>query len=167
MKGKINRQLTAQLAISVGICVLLSYILAPAYYQTMTACIASLLCTQDTPVSSWKAGLIRLLITFIGGVAGIGVVGLDLLFDNFWIFVILCAAGVFVTIMLCGIANTPAISARIGAVTFVLVTLTRKGTDRIFYAAFRFASTLCGVLVVMLVTAAFAAWKKCRAVHGC
>lgn len=64
--------------------------------QTMTSCIACLLCCQDNEKISFKSGVNRLIITVIGGGIGIVVVFLDDMIGNKW----------FLTVMIvtCGFA---------------------------------------------------------------
>lgn len=120
--------------------------------QKMTACIACLLCCQDNLQISRKAGINRLIITAIGGIAAIAVVLIDNAAGNEWLMAVMVAAGVLVTLLLCKAAKVPYINARIGGVTFVLVACTLSGNARIWYAVFRFISTIYAVLIVMLVT---------------
>jgi len=126
--------------------------------QNMTACIACLLCCQDNTKISFLSGVNRLIITMIGGGVGIIVIILDNLIGNDWIMVMMVAIGIIVTLYLCKIAKVPYINARIGGVTFILVTTTFSGTGRIWYALFRLVSTFFGVMVVLLVTYLF---QKC------
>lgn len=123
--------------------------------QKMTACISCLLCCQDNVPVSKKAGINRLIITAIGGLVGIAVICIDNVLGNPWIMVLMIALGILVTLFLCKAAKVPYINARIGGVTFILVTCTLSGTARIWYGIFRFVSTFYSVLIVLLVTWAF------------
>lgn len=120
--------------------------------QKMTACIACLLCVQDTAGISRKAGVNRLIITAIGGIIGVGAAAADNIIGNPWFMAVLVFVGILLTLVLCKMAKVPYVNARIGGVTFILVSCTFQGNARIFYAAFRFVSTFYGVLVVLLVT---------------
>lgn len=120
--------------------------------QKMTACIACLLCCQDDTKISFKAGVNRMIITAIGGAAGILAVVINNYFPNEWLLVLVVAVGILLTLFLCKAAGVPYINARIGGVTFILVALTLNGNARIVYAVFRLISTFYGVLVVLLVT---------------
>ncbi len=160
---KIIERLDVQIAVSVVICYLTGALLNALnvkaavgnmnleIIQKMTACITCLLCCQETRTAEKKAGINRLIITAIGGIMGIGVVALDNLIGNRWILAVLIFAGILLTFLLCKVAKVPYVNARIGGVTFVLVTLTLSGPARMVYAALRFVSTLYGVLVVTLV----------------
>lgn len=128
--------------------------------QKMTACISCLLCCQDNTRISCKAGVNRLIITAVGGAVGIAVVLLDNQINNPWIMVCMIALGILMTLFLCKAAKVPYINARIGGVTFVLVSCTLAQSARIWYAVFRFASTLYAVLVVLLVTWIFGMFQK-------
>ena len=123
--------------------------------QKMTACISCLLCCQDNVPISKKAGINRLIITAIGGLVGIAVICIDNVLGNPWIMVLMIALGILVTLFLCKAAKVPYINARIGGVTFILVTCTLSGTARIWYGIFRFVSTFYSVLIVLLVTWVF------------
>lgn len=120
--------------------------------QKMTACISCLLCCQDSTPVSLKAGINRLIITAVGGGVGIAVILLDNAVDNEWLMVVFIAAGILLTLFLCKAAKVPYINARIGGVTFILVTCTLSGTARIWYGIFRFVSTFYAVVIVLLVT---------------
>lgn len=119
--------------------------------QKMTACITCLLCCQDTQPISKKAGINRLIITAIGGIVAIAVIALDDLLQNQWLLVVLVFLGILLTLFLCKAAKVPYINARIGGVTFILVSTTLTGSSRMIYGIFRFVSTFYGVLIVLLV----------------
>lgn len=120
--------------------------------QKMTACISCLLCCQDTVKISFKAGVNRLIITAIGGGLAIAAIFLDDLAGAEWLMVILAVVGVLLTLFLCKCAKVPYINARIGGVTFILVSCTLSGPARIWYGVFRLVSTFYGVFVVLIVT---------------
>ena len=120
--------------------------------QKMSACISCLLCCQDNVPVSRKAGINRLIITAIGGLSGIVVICMDNVLGDPWIMTGMIALGILATLLLCKAARVPYINARIGGVTFILVTCTLSGTARIWYGIFRFVSTFYSVLIVLLVT---------------
>ena len=159
--------LDIRMAVAVLVCFLVSTICSKAgltlsvegrnieVVQKMTMCIACMLCCQDNTKISWRAGVNRIIITFIGGLVGICVIFLDNLIGNDWVMAILVMLGILVTLFLCKAAKVPYINARIGGVTFILVTCTFQSTARIYYGCFRLLSTIIGVLIVMLVTWCF------------
>lgn len=156
--------LDMRIAVAATICVLTAVLLNALHLhftygemkleiiQKMTSAIACLLCCQDNFTISKKTGINRLIITFVGGIVGIAVILLDGLFHNQWILAMLIFAGLLLTLMLCKCAGVPYINARIGGITFILVSCTLAGRARIWYAIFRFISTFYGVLIVLLVT---------------
>ena len=77
---------------------------------------------------------------------------IDNVLGNPWIMTGMIALGILATLFLCKAAGVPYINARIGGVTFILVTCTLSGTARIWYGIFRFVSTFYSVLIVLLVT---------------
>ncbi|MDR1468395.1 MAG: FUSC family protein [Spirochaetaceae bacterium] len=151
-----------EIALASGICLSLAGLIPE--FQAMTACIATLLCVQEGLKPSLKAGMVRLIVTAVGGLIGILVVLADVYAANHWVFIFLIMIGLVLTLFGCKLAGTPAFNARIGGVTFILVVLTKTGTDRIAYALFRLLSTLYGVAVVLIVTAVFSFFHMKRAI---
>jgi uncharacterized membrane protein YgaE (UPF0421/DUF939 family) len=147
-----------KIAVAIGLCLLMALVIPE--FQTMTACIATLLCVQTSVKESWKASLTRLVITTIGGIVAILVILVDNAVGNPWLFMSLIMLGIILTLFCCKLAKVPAFNARIGGVTFILVVLTRTESERIDYALFRLLSTIYGVLVVMIVAAIFAVFSK-------
>lgn len=159
--------LDIRIMITVGICFITANLLGSLGFrftwdgmqleiiQRMTACIACLLCCQDTAKISRTTGINRLIITAIGGAIGILVVLADSAAGSPWLLTAMICSGVLLTILLCKAAGVPYMNARIGAVTFVLVACTLSGPARIFYAVFRWISTVYGVLVVLAVSMVF------------
>lgn len=150
-----------QMALAIGLCCLL-YMLEDRL-QVMTACIAVLLCVQDSFTASFKAGLTRLEITFAGGFVAVLVV----LFQEYVsasaaTSVIAVMLGVLLTFLCCRLMRVPVFSNRIGAVTFILVVFTRPGIGRVEFAVIRWFSTLVGVLAVLLVTFAVQKLRRCE-----
>jgi uncharacterized membrane protein YgaE (UPF0421/DUF939 family) len=145
--------LDIKMALATGICLLIGNIIPE--FQAMTACITTLLCVQENVKPSLKAGIIRLVITAIGGFAGILVVLADDAAGSSLLFIFLVMLGLVITLFSCRLAKIPVFNARIGGVTFVLVVLTKQGQDRIPYAVFRLLSTFYGVFAVLLITAVF------------
>ena len=158
--------LDARIALSVLVCCLVSAALTALdlkvpvgemrldVIQKMTACISCLLCCQDGPDATRKAGAMRVLVTAVGGACGVAVVAIDLtLGSNPWILALLMAAGMVPTLCLCRLAGAPAFNARIGAISYLLVAATLSGPARLWYALFRVLSTVFGAVVVWGVTA--------------
>jgi uncharacterized membrane protein YgaE (UPF0421/DUF939 family) len=143
-----------QIALAAGICLLIAPLIPE--FQAMTACITVLLCVQDSAKTSWKAGIIRLIVTAAGGLAAVLVILIDNAAGNSRVFIIMTAIGLIITLAGCKLARVPLFNARIGGVTFILVVLTKSGTDRIYYAIFRLLSTFYGIIVVMAVSVVFA-----------
>jgi hypothetical protein len=139
-KGEIGK-LDVGMAVSVGICLVLAHFVPS--FQPMTACIATHLCLQENVKVSWKAGRTRMVITAIGGTAGIAVVILDESLGNQWLFIAFSMVGIVLTLAGCKLARVPRFSGRTGAVTFVLVARPRFGfeqinhAERVTYAIFR------------------------------
>jgi uncharacterized membrane protein YccC len=112
--------------------------------------------------SSFKAGLIRLVVTAIGGLAGILVIFLDNRAGNPQFFIVLVMAGLLLTLFIGKLAKVPPFNTRIGGVTFIIVVLTKTGTEKIYYAAFRLLSTLYGVIAVIVTMAIFVLFGKIK-----
>ncbi len=123
--------------------------------QKMTCCITCFLVCQDNTKVSLRAGINRLIITFIGGAVAICIIAINNATGSDWLQMILIVLGVVLTLYLCKLAKVPYVNARIGCVTLILVSCTLGSTARIWYGIFRLVSTLFGVLVSLLVTWVF------------
>jgi uncharacterized membrane protein YgaE (UPF0421/DUF939 family) len=157
-KGSLISKIDVQIVLSAGLCVALAGRIPE--FQAMTACITTLLCVQEGTAPSWKAGLVRLLVTAVGGLAGILTVFIDELAGLSRPAVPIVTAGLLLTLFGCKLARAPLFNARIGGVTFILVVLTKTGPSRIYYSFFRLLSTLYGVMAVITVTAVFSFIEK-------
>lgn len=145
--------LDIRMSLAVALCIVTGFFVPRL--QVMTTCISCLLVTQDTSLICWKAGITRLIVTAIGGFVGVAVVALEMLVPTRWMVILLSAVGVSLTLMGCRLVKVPPFNARIGAVSFILVTLTLAGTEpRMMYAFIRLLSTFYGVIVVLLVNLA-------------
>jgi uncharacterized membrane protein YgaE (UPF0421/DUF939 family) len=150
-KSVLLNKIDIEIALASGICLVAANFIPN--FQAMTACIATLLCVQEGVKPSLKAGIMRLIVTAIGGIVGIVIVLLDVYAAGQRLFVVLIMLGVTAVLWGCRLAGIPAFNARIGGVTFILVVLTKTGSERIPYALFRLFSTLYGVAAVLLVAA--------------
>lgn len=167
MENKLVSRLDVRIAVSAAICILTATILNALnlkftygemkleILQKMTAAITCLLCCQDDAKISWKSGVNRVIITFIGGIIAIAAVLLDGVTQNQYLFVVYAFVGILLTLILCKCAKVPYVNARIGGVTFILVACTLSGNARIWYSIFRLISTMYGVVISMLVTWVF------------
>ncbi|NLO84286.1 MAG: hypothetical protein GX096_02500 [Clostridiales bacterium] len=161
IKGARLEALDWKLAVAVLICLYASQMVSWIHY--MPACFAAILCMQDTVAVSWKTGLNRLILTAVGGLVGIVVLLADSLIGNQWIFLLLAAAGVLVTIIGCKLVRLNYIFIRISCITFLIVIMFNRGSNGLQYAFMRLIGTLFGVLVAVLVTAAFQKLGKKKA----
>lgn len=163
-KKEMITMLDVRIAVAAGICFLTSTVLNHLgikfafgemnleVIQKMTACISCLLCCQDTAKVSLKAGINRLIITAVGGGVGAAVILIDNAVKIDWLMAVLVTGGVLITLFFCKCTGVPYVNARIGGVTFILVSCTLSGPSRIWYGVFRLVSTFYGVLVVLLIT---------------
>jgi uncharacterized membrane protein YgaE (UPF0421/DUF939 family) len=149
-----------EIAIATGICLLMAKVIPE--YQAMTACIATLLCVQEDIKAGWKASIIRLIVTAIGGLVAVLVILVDNMSGNTWLFMAMVMLGLLLTFFGCKVARVPLFNTRIGGVTFILVVLTKTKTAGIYYTLFRLLSTLYGVIAVMLVAAVFAFFENIK-----
>jgi len=151
-------KLDIEMAVAVGICIVLGWIIPR--YQVMTTCITTLMCTQTEIKLSWKSLLIRLTVTAIGGIVGIGVVLLDDWLQNQWLVALFMAVGVLLTLFGCKLAKVPDFNGRIGCVILVLVSITLPGPQRLLHALFRLMSTLIGAAVALTVVGVFSILRR-------
>lgn len=136
-----------RIGISIALCLLLCQ-LVPAI-QALAACTSAIMCSQIGGAESYKSGLTRLLGVVCGGVMGILVALLHGLIPSGFVFALMAGLGIIGNLLLCRIVKMPYITARVSAISFVLVILL-GGAD---YALNRFIGTLCGGVVAVVVAA--------------
>lgn len=148
------------IAISVGVCLLLSAI---PKFQMVTAAITTLLVGQTSNGVEWQSGMKRIAGTALGGVVGVGVAAIEVFFHARALSLLLVFAGMLLTMVGCRVLRMPLYSDRVGGITFILVAMSVQGTERIPYAIFRLLSTLAGVLIWLTVAFVFSIlFKKQR-----
>jgi len=148
------------IAISVGICLLLCNI---HNFQMVTAAITTLLVGQTSNGVEWQAGMKRIAGTALGGIVGVGVAVIEVFFHARALSLLLVFAGMLVTVVGCRVLRMPLYSDRVGGITFILVSMSVQGTERIPYAIFRLLSTFAGVLIWLTVAFVFSLlFKKQR-----
>ena len=149
-KGKsLIGRLELEMAVAVLICTLLSTFVWNKI-QIMTACISVLMCTQDSAKFSFKSGVTRTIVTVAGACTAILISLLNSLIDIHILQILIVAVGVLIAIAICKLANTPAMSTRIGAISFILVTYT-PGASTWSYGLYRILSTVVGAAVALVV----------------
>ncbi len=151
--------LDCSIALTVLLCLLICYIaeLFGLRLQALAACTGAVMCVQEGKKASWKAGLNRILGVILGGLTGILVVLIDNAVQLPLLFCVLAALGILLNFLLCRAAKLPLIQARVSCITVLLVVLALEGGARIDYALGRFAGTLVGVAVSLLVSMT---WEK-------
>lgn len=159
------RQEEIVIAVSVGICLLFGFI---PKFQVVTAAITALLIGQTSHGIEWQSGFKRVAATALGGVVGVGVAAVEVLFHAEAMLLLLVIAGMIVTMVGCRVLRMPEFSDRVGGITFILVAMSIQGTERIPYAFFRLLSTLAGVLIWIAVAYVFSLFFRTQrnAVRG-
>lgn len=152
------RQQEVVIAISVGVCLLLSFI---PEFQMVTAAITTLLVGQTSKGIEWQVGMKRITATALGGVVGIGVAAIEVFFHSDALSLLLVVAGILVVMVGCRVLRMSEFSDRVGGITFILVAMSIQGTERIPYAIFRLLSTLAGILIWMAVAYVFSILSDC------
>lgn len=147
-----------QIAISIGICMVLAYFFP--YLQLLSACTAALMVTQDAGKTTFLTAVLRLKVTLIGAIFGVLAVYGNVFFQNYWIFIFLCAAGILMTFWFCRLFDTPPIACRIGCITLILIVIMSKDEASITYSMHRLVATLIGGLVAIGISYVFGRKKK-------
>lgn len=159
LKESLLTKTELRMAAAAALCLLAGQFLP--HLQPMTAAISAIMAAQDTRSLTFRSGLTRLTVTAIGGVLGAAVILLETLSPSPALALILSTLGLLLAFFICKLAKAPAFQARIGALNFILVTMTLPGTQpRLQFTLFRLISTLFGVLAILLVTALWQAVEK-------
>ena len=141
-----------RIGIGFALALLIAHLIPGDLIQKLAACTAVIMCTQDNASFSWKSGLTRAEGVVIGGICAVLVVLADDGIGNDYVFMLLCGLGVILNLLCCRAVGLPVIAARVGCITFALVTLVMPGPGRITYALLRLLGTVVGAAVALLVS---------------
>ncbi len=114
------------------------------------ACIAAIICMQDTVTHTVRFGLSRVLGTAVGGALGLGLLWLDGLIGLPGVHILLVGAGVAAAIYLGVLLNNPQ-SCTISATVLCAVLLIGRSDSQFIYALNRILETFFGIVVAVLI----------------
>lgn len=117
------------------------------------ACIASVICMQNSVGQSVRQGAARLVGTAVGGLLGLLLLVTDTWLSNTWFFALALAGGTVAVIWLCVLIGQPA-ACSIGVVVLCAILFNHTGPDRYLYALTRMLETAAGVLIAVAVNRA-------------
>lgn len=137
-------------SLSVFLCIIIFELLGRS--SAFFACIAAMMCMQDTVENSYKMGKNRMLGTSIGAVVGLTLTAIFNLLDlqHFIIYALLTAIGTTIAIYLCILFNCKGAVNSACIVVFAIMT-SLKGVGSYNYAFNRILDTFIGVIIGILV----------------
>ncbi len=138
-------------AIAVAICAFLSMFFN--HEDIFCACIASVICMEQTYAQTWDTGINRIIGTLIGGTVGYIALESICSFPTYeWIRVVLLPLCILVVVYTCNVVNRKQ-AVSIGCVVIIVI-LSRSGpstSSTLNYVIQRVLDTLLGVFVAMLI----------------
>lgn len=114
------------------------------------ACIAAVICMQNSVGKTVHQGVSRLIGTAIGGGMGFLILTTDTMLTHPWFLALTLGGGVVAVIWLCNLIKRPA-ACSIGAVVLCVILFNHSGPDRYLYALARMLETGVGVVLAILV----------------
>lgn len=114
------------------------------------ACVAAVICMQNSAEQSLRHGVSRLIGTGVGGSVSLLILWLAGEDSHPLLFGALISLGVMLTIWLCTMLGRPA-ACSIGAVVCCAVLLSHSGPERYYYTLIRIGATAVGVLVAVVI----------------
>ena len=138
-------------AIAVAICAFLSMFFN--HEDIFCACIASVICMEQTYAQTWDTGINRILGTLIGGTVGYIALESICSFPTYeWIRVVLLPLCILVVVYTCNVINRKQ-AVSISCVVIIVI-LSRSGpstSSTLNYVIQRVLDTLLGVFVAMII----------------
>ncbi|MGL5615243.1 MAG: FUSC family protein [Sarcina sp.] len=144
-------------ALSVFICIIVFELLgaeSPFY-----ACIAAVICMQDSYENSIIAGKNRMIGTFIGGLAGILATFFLTIYNNFWFSTILVSLLSIAVIYCCSLLKKPA-AVNIACIVLFANTVLLRDVPSYTYTINRIFETLIGIIIATLINRYVHPYKK-------
>ncbi|MDR2354822.1 MAG: aromatic acid exporter family protein [Clostridiales Family XIII bacterium] len=145
---------TVKTALSVLICLTL-YRFADSLghttnFDAFLACVATVICMQDSVEKSLKSGRNRLAGTGIGALLGMIFLYIDMLLNNAYLIIAVIAFGVIVLITVCNLLRLSE-SVVIGCVVFLIIALEQTVDGPFISSVRRLLDTAVGVVVAIAV----------------
>ena len=135
--------------LSVFICLLLFELINRE--NSIFACIAAVICMQNTVVDSMEKGIARVIGTIIGGLVGALVLFIVNMFLNDNILIFIIPLGIMILIQICVAINMKQ-SVVICCVVYLSVMITKKHDGGyLLYTINRVLDTSIGILIALLV----------------
>ena len=118
----------------------------------LNACVAAIICMQSSIEDSWQQGFIRLRGTAIGGMVGIVVISLYLLFPYPPLLIPLLGLSTVAIIWFCNLIKRPR-ACGLGCIVCCIVILSPadSGIERYLTALARMGETAVGILISILI----------------
>ena len=115
------------------------------------ACVASIICMQETIEKSIKFGWRRIAGTIIGGAFGIVFLLIGNKIHNEILFLLFISAGITILILFCNLIKTQA-SIPIAAVVYLIILLTASQAENsVDYALNRILDTSIGIIIAVII----------------
>jgi uncharacterized membrane protein YgaE (UPF0421/DUF939 family) len=113
-------------------------------FDAFLACIAAIICMQDSMEKTFSNGLNRFLGTFIGALMGMTFLYLDAFFKNPYLVIAMISLGIIVLIVTCNVLK---ISNAIvmGCVVFLVIAMGQTSETPFAHSIRRLADTLVGI----------------------
>lgn len=154
---------TIKTAVAVGLCVALAE-LVQFEQPPLFACIAAIICMQETAEKSLVSGRNRLVGTGIGGVVGVAFVSLlDYFPAPFW-KILFISLGIVVGFVICNLLKKKD-SCSICGVVILAVMIGNPAASKYLYIVDRLGETFVGVVIAIAVNTLLFA-RRSRAAEG-
>lgn len=146
-------------SLAVFTCIIVFHLLGRS--SAFFACIASMMCMQDTVENSYKMGKNRMLGTFLGAVVGLILTTICnyFSFTHFLIYAFLTAVGTTLAIYLCILFNCKGAINSSCIVVFAIMT-NLNGLGSYEYAFNRIIDTFIGVIIAIVINRLIFPYQK-------
>lgn len=120
--------------------------------NALQACIAAVICMQNTIVDSYKKGIERVKGTILGGIGGAFVLYLITIFGHEDVIIFVIPLGIIILIELCVTLDMKQ-SVVICCVVYlgILITVAEREGGPVFYAVNRVIDTTIGIVITIIV----------------
>lgn len=114
------------------------------------ACIASVICMQDSVEKSFRQGVSRTIGTLLGGLVGLVILFVDDSVNSNLLLGLMLGAGCVAVIWLCNLIGRSS-SSSLGCVVLSVVLINHGGVERYIYFLSRVVETVVGIAVAVAV----------------
>lgn len=148
---------TQKTALAVFICIVVLHLIG--FDSPFYACIAAVICMQDSFENTVKMGKNRMIGTIIGGIAGVLATSIFFMYNNYYFNAIVITILAMTVIHICHLLKKPG-AVSIACIVLLANTVLIKQEPSYIYTITRVIETFLGIIITTIINRYIFPYKK-------